>query len=167
MGNGSLWSNWCYGCLVVYLQCSNNKAETVYNLFLKDVQQYGLPLSLVSDQGKENYVAVHMFENRGCDRNNMIIGSSVHNKRIVEWLWRDIDLLQWIFTNCLLPQTLRTSGSWWHIPALCIEYVYLPHINKSLQLFFRGLECLWKIQMAWSLSPNQLLVKGTLQMHRK
>ena len=79
---------------MVYLQCSNNKAETVYNLFLKDVQQYGLPLSLVSDQGKENYVAVHMFENRGCDRNNMIIGSSVHNKRIVEWLWRDIDLLQ-------------------------------------------------------------------------
>ena len=77
--------------LVVYIRWSdNNRAATVYNLFLKAVQQYGLPSCVRSDQGSENQlVARHMNERRGAERGSMITGSSVHNHRI-ERLWRDM-----------------------------------------------------------------------------
>ena len=80
-----------YSRLIVYLQCSsNNKAETVYNLFLSGVQCYGLPSRVRFDHGRENYlVAVHMLESRGYSRNSMITGNSVHNQRI-ERLWHDM-----------------------------------------------------------------------------
>ena len=80
-----------YSRLIVFLHCSNNnKASTVYRLFLKGVEQYGLPSRVQSDQGRENtMVAQHMLENRGLDRGSMIVGSSVHNQRI-ERLWRDL-----------------------------------------------------------------------------
>ena len=70
-----------YSRLVVYLQSSNNnKAQTVYDLFLTAARQYGLPSRVRSDHGRENYlVAVHMLETRGYD---MITGSSVHNQKI-------------------------------------------------------------------------------------
>ena len=58
----------------------NNKASTVYELFIKAVHQYGLPSRVRSDQGKENImVAQHMLENMELNRGSMIVGSSVHN----------------------------------------------------------------------------------------
>ena len=80
-----------YNRVVVFAQCSNNnKASTMYELFLKAVQQYGLPSRVRSDQGKENtMVAQHMLDNRGLNRGSMIVGSSVHNQRIKR-LWRDL-----------------------------------------------------------------------------
>ena len=56
-----------YSRLIVFLHCSNNnKASTVYRLFLKGIEQYGLPSCTRSDQGRENtMVAQHMLENRG------------------------------------------------------------------------------------------------------
>lgn len=80
-----------YSRIVVYLECgSNNKARTVYDLFLKAVQQYGLPSRVRSDQGRENYlIAVHMLQHRGIERNSMITGSSTHNQRI-ERFWRNM-----------------------------------------------------------------------------
>jgi hypothetical protein len=52
-----------YSRLVVYLQCSgNNRASTVYDLFLSAIRQYSLPSRVRSDHGRENYlVAVHML----------------------------------------------------------------------------------------------------------
>ena len=80
-----------YSRLIVYLQCSsNNRASTVYELFIRAVQQYHLPSRVWSDQGTENVlVAQHMLESRGAERASMITGSSVHNQRI-ERLWRDL-----------------------------------------------------------------------------
>ena len=80
-----------YSRLIVYLKCStNNRASTVYELFLRAIQQYHLPSRVRSDQGRENIrVAQHMIEHRGAERHSIITGSSVHNQRI-ERLWRDV-----------------------------------------------------------------------------
>ena len=80
-----------YSRLIVYLKCStNNRASTVYELFLAAIQQYHLPSRVHSDQGRENIrVAQHMIEQRGAERNSIVTGSSVHNQRI-EHLWRDL-----------------------------------------------------------------------------
>ena len=50
--------------LFVFLNCSNsNRAETVLRLFLKAVNEYGLPSRICSDKGRENvYVALYMLE---------------------------------------------------------------------------------------------------------
>ena len=71
-----------YSRLIVYVKCStNNRASTVYELFLAAIQQYHLPSRVRSDQGRENVLVVqHMIEHRGAERNSMITGSSVHNQ---------------------------------------------------------------------------------------
>lgn len=83
-----------YSRLVVYLKCSpNNFAQTVLNLFVHAVQEYGLPVRIRCDQGVENYdVAMFMLTHpqRGFAFNSsVIVGKSVHNQRI-EHLWRDV-----------------------------------------------------------------------------
>ncbi len=51
-----------YSRTVLFIKCSdNNRASTVYGLFLEAVEQYGLPSRIRVDQGGENVqVAQHM-----------------------------------------------------------------------------------------------------------
>jgi len=86
-----------YSRLIVYHKCTGNiRTTTVYESFLKTVQQYHLPSQVWSDQGGENIlVAQHVIENRGADQNSMIVGASVHNQHI-ERLWRDICISLWL-----------------------------------------------------------------------
>ena len=58
-----------YTRMVVVLHCSdNNRASTVYHLFLGAIRQYSLPSRVRSDYGGENrLVALHMIRTRGAD----------------------------------------------------------------------------------------------------
>ena len=89
MASSNSWSN----RLLVYLQCSpNNFSQTVLNLFVQAVQEYGLPVRIQCDQGVENYdVGMFMLTHpqRGATFNPVIVGKSIHNQRI-ERLWRDV-----------------------------------------------------------------------------
>lgn len=80
-----------YSRLIAYMRCAtDNRAATVYWLFVTAVEQYGLPSHLRCDQGRENVrVAEHMILCRGANRGSIIVGSSVHNQRI-ERLWHDM-----------------------------------------------------------------------------
>ena len=95
-----------YSCLIMYLKCSaNNRASTVYELFLTAVQQYHLPSRVRSDQGRENIlVAQHMIEHRGAERNSIITGSSVHSNERIERLWRHVH--QSVYSTLLPPLLL-------------------------------------------------------------
>ena len=56
----------------------NNRADTVLQLFIKGVQELGLPSRVRSDHGLENIgVVQYMLENRGLDRGSIIMGSSM------------------------------------------------------------------------------------------
>ena len=65
-----------YSRLIVYLHAStNNRARTIYDLFVAAVDKHQLPSRVRSDQGTENIqVAQYMLEKRGAERH----GSTVH-----------------------------------------------------------------------------------------
>ena len=82
-----------YTRIPVYLHAgTNNRAETVTELFTRAIEEYGLPPRVRSDKGGENVgVSMYMLEHPLCGpgRGSMIVGRSVHNPRI-ERLWRDV-----------------------------------------------------------------------------
>ena len=154
-----------YSRLVVYLHCStNNRARTVYDLFLGAIQLYGLPSRVRSDQGRENTkVAEHMLISRGIDRRSVIVGSSVHNQRI-ERLWRDMHRgVTVLFYSYLEYHDLLNPIDYVHLFAL--HYVYSPRINHALCQFKNG----WNshtIRTEHGHSPIQLFTAGMLLLQR-
>ena len=153
-----------YSRLIVYLKCAGNiRATTVYESFLKAVQRYHLPSRVRSDQGGENIlVAQHMIENRGADRNSVIVGALVHNQRI-ERLWRDMHkCVTGIFYKLFYfmeQHDLLNPMDEKHLFAL--HYVFLPRINESLFQFMNS----WNhhpIRTVHNKSPQQLFSSGLL-----
>lgn len=155
-----------YSRTVLFIKCSdNNRADTVYNLFLRAVGQYGLPSRIRVDQGGENVrVAQHMLRHRGLDRRSILVGSSVHNQRI-ERLWRDSHrcatalyyrLFYFLEENDALNQLDEE-----HLFAL--HYVYLPRINRSLDVFCSS----WNdhgMRTERGQTPKQLFTAGVLRL---
>lgn len=70
-----------YSRVPVFLSiANNNRADTVLKAFQGSVSNYGLPLKVRSDKGKENVaVAEYMLTARG--PGSYITGRSVHNQR--------------------------------------------------------------------------------------
>ena len=73
------------------LYCStNNRADTVLELFQCATILFSVPSRVRSDHGGENVgICEYMVTVRGIGRASHIAGSSVHNQRI-ERLWRDV-----------------------------------------------------------------------------
>ena len=73
-----------YSRLIVFLHAStNNCAATVFQLFFKATQVFGVPSRVRSDKGGENVdVCYFMIMHRGAGRGSHIAGSSTHNQRI-------------------------------------------------------------------------------------
>lgn len=151
---------------VVFIKCStNNRADTMYNHFLKAVGQYGLPSRIRVDQGGENVlIARHMIRHRGTDRRSVLVGSSVHNQRI-ERLWRDSHrcatsiyyrLFYFLEENEMLDPLDEE-----HMFAL--QYVFIPKINKSLEVF-RGAWNNHGVRTANGKSPLQMFTSGILTL---
>lgn len=150
--------------LIVYLKCStNNRASTVYELFLKAVHKYHLPSRVCSDEGGENVlVAQHMLEHRGPGRGSMLTGSSVHNQRI-ERLWRDLHsgvtrLFYRLFYYLEEHELLNISDE---LQLYSLHYVYLPRINKALDEF-RSTWNHHRMRTTHNKSPQQLFTAGLL-----
>ena len=73
---------------IVFLQCStNNKSNTVRQLFQSATNNFGWPSRVRIDCGGENVRVWELTEeHRGPNRGSYLAGSSVHNQRI-EQLW--------------------------------------------------------------------------------
>ena len=157
-----------YSRLVVFLKCSsNNRADTVFNLFITACNSLGIPSRVRSDSGGENVlVATFMVLYRGPGRGSHITGSSVHNQR-VERLWRDlymdsVSLFYHLFFFLEEAGLLDPDND---IHLYCLHYVYVPRINLSLQTFCDS----WNqhpLTSSNSMTPQQLWMRGMLQnMH--
>lgn len=68
-----------YSRMPVYLHASdNNRSCTVLQLFIKAVEEYGLPSRVRCDQGGENFdVGTYMLELRGTGRGSIIAGKVI------------------------------------------------------------------------------------------
>lgn len=154
--------------LIVYLKCStNNRASTVYSNFMRAVQRFGLPSRIRTDCGTENLqVARHMLRHRGIERNSVLTGSSTHNQRI-ERLWRDLhqSVTKLYYRLFYHLEDLRYLDPLNELHLFALHYVYLPRINRSIELFANA----WNhpsVRTMHNSSPLQLYTSGALWLQQ-
>ncbi|XP_078029680.1 uncharacterized protein LOC144466496 [Epinephelus lanceolatus] len=123
--------------LIVYLSAAtNNRASTVLESFIDDINKFGLSSCVRSDKDGENIeVAQFMVKHRGENRNSHITGRSVHNQRI-ERLWRDVyiqvlDPFHVLFRN-LEREGMLNPDDESHLFAL--HWAFLPQLQWGVSM---------------------------------
>ena len=154
---------------IVYLQCStNNRSDTVGDLFLSATENYGWPSRVRTDYGGENVKVWELMEEaRGTNRRSYLVGSSVHNQRI-ERLWRDVFcMVCYIFYYTF--QAMEESGILNRdndIHLFVLHFVFLPRINRGLE----RLTSAWNnhpIRTERNWSPLQIWTNGMIDMRNQ
>ena len=169
------WGFVIYGCIdgysrrLVFLKAStNNKANTVFTLFMDAVEKFLLPQRVRGDQGVKNVdVAWFMFSNpsRGPGRGSFIAGKSCHNQRI-ERFWRDLFhgctfMFYYVFWYLEENGYLDISNE---IHLFCLHFVFLPRITRHLGLFQEGFDN-HPLRKESNMTPVQLWVCGLNYLH--
>uniref|UniRef100_A0A7M6DRW1 Integrase catalytic domain-containing protein n=2 Tax=Clytia hemisphaerica TaxID=252671 RepID=A0A7M6DRW1_9CNID len=158
-----------YSRYIVFLKCStNNKKETVLELFEDALTRVGIPSRVRTDKGGENVLVWGHIENlRGPNRGSYIAGSSVHNQRI-ERLWRDV----W---TCVCNNFYYTFQSMEDQGILdcdddtqkfALHYVFLPRINHVVRSFTES----WNyhpIRTMKNWSPVQIWTNGMVDSRNR
>jgi hypothetical protein len=145
---------------VIFLHCStNNRKETVAEFFVAAVGEYGAPRQVRCDKGGENYeVARIQFELHDNDPTAVLTGSSNRNQRI-ERFWRDCFEKELEFYKELFEYLQDDLGYDFDaaVDQFVLHYLFLDHINESLQSFVAS----WNIHQlsttVGNLNPLQLL----------
>ncbi|KAL8283266.1 hypothetical protein RQP46_006044 [Phenoliferia psychrophenolica] len=143
---------------------SNNRADTVLEIFLEGVDEYGIPSRLRGDRGGENVrVAIWITDRRGIGRGSYLWGVSPHNTRI-ERLW---------------PEVVRLVLEHWYDVFIVLQrdhyydraldrhkwlgcYLFLADINTELQ-FFRHSHNNHRVSTEGNRSPVQLMFEGSIR----
>lgn len=148
--------------MIMFLNCSdNNTSKTVLESFLTGVANYGLPLKVRSDKGRENVsVADYMLKERG--NGSMITGPSTHNQRI-ERLWRDVfeGVLCYFYHLFYYMEDQEILDPLNDIHLAALHYIYMNEINRRLQMWCTAWSC-HRIRTVKS-SPLQLWASGQIQ----
>jgi hypothetical protein len=154
-----------YSRVITGLQCNtNNKPETVLQLFHKARCDWGTPHRCRGDRGGENIlVAEWMVTHRGMNRGSYIFGRSVHNQRI-ERLWIDVyakilKIYYQVFIHLENEYGLDTNNE---VHLWCLHYVYLPIINRSLNIFRNQWNYHPISRNGHNQSPKQLFMSGMI-----
>ncbi len=155
------------GTYIVYLQCAtNNRADTMFDAFLRATQACGVSSRVRSDHGGENVdVCFFMISTRGAGRGSHISGSSHHNQRI-ERLWRDrcvASTFHCIFTFMESSAILDPDKE---LDIFVLHCVYLSKIYQHLQLFVDA----WNnhpVRSERNWSPRRLWLNGMLYPQRQ
>lgn len=151
---------------IVYLKCStNNRSETVGDLFLSATRIFGWPSRVRTDHGGENVKVWELMEEaRGSNRGSYLVGSSVHNQRI-ERLWRDVfcmvcHIFYYTFQAMEESGVLNRDND---IHLLLLHFVFLPRINRGLE----RLTSAWNnhpIRTERNWSPLQIWTNGMVDI---
>ena len=155
--------------MITFLAAStNNKATTVYDLFMKGTQEFGTPSRVRSDKGGENTLVCHfMISQRGPGCGSHIAGSSVHNQRI-ERMWRDVYRcvccsFHEVFLYLESQNLLDPSNE---IEIFVLHCVFLPILNDHVSGFARA----WNhhpIRTERNWSPKKMWVNGMIDPNRR
>ena len=151
--------------LIVFLYCStNNRADTVVQLFQRATELFGIPSRVRSDRGGENIrICEFMIRYRGLNRGSHIAGASTHNQSI-ERLWRDVYRCVCSTFHALFYylEEIRLLDPDNDYDVFVLHYIFTPRINNCLIEF----ACAWNhhpVRTERNWTPRKIWTNGVLE----
>ena len=125
-----------FSCLIVFLKCStNNRSNTVLDLFFTATQRFEWPSRVRSDHGGENVMVWEAMDERGN------INSKSANRKTVERVFHVVTHIFYYTFQSMEEAGILERSNTLHLFAL--HFTFLPRINTALESFVE----------AWNLHP--------------